>query len=77
MNGRTRIEVDSPAYNWLEGVFRPQAGARTPARDISISEHNGRLQFKWGEGTWTTPLSTSAPGRHVTSTCDDPDCPCS
>lgn len=53
------IEPGSPAMEWL------QLRVGIDERTIRITEARGGLQFKWGEGTWTTPLSTLAPPEDV------------
>lgn len=53
------IEPGSPAMEWL------QLRIGIDSRTIRIGDARGGLQFKWGEGTWTTPLSTKAPKADV------------
>lgn len=53
------IEPGSPAMEWL------QRKIGLDDRTIRITEARTGLQFKWGEGTWTTPLSTKAPDHDV------------
>lgn len=53
------IEPGSPAMEWL------QLRVGIDARTIRINPTPNGLQLKWGEGVWTTPLSTKAPDADV------------